>query len=111
MGVIKHFYINMDEIIGRFLKVMKSDGKLVVISDHGHGMRCTHCFNINEFLRKRGYVKSIADGKILSREFIIEKLKNGVLNFMHEHDLEDYISKVAKLVPNAKKIKKGKPIT
>lgn len=108
---IRKFYIFIDEIIGRYLEVLEPDDRLIVISDHGHGMRCTRCFNINEFLRKRGYVKSVAEGKIFSKQLIVEKLKNGVLNFMHEHNLEDHISTIAKLVPNAKKIKQGKHIT
>lgn len=110
-SAIKNFYILIDEIIGKFKKAMAPDCRLIVISDHGHGMRCTHCFNINEFLRKHRYVKSVAEGKIFSKDLLIEKLKNGVLNFMNEHNLEDYISKIAKLVPNARKIKKGKHIT
>jgi predicted AlkP superfamily phosphohydrolase/phosphomutase len=110
-GKIREFYISIDKIIGDFQKAMAPDDKLIVISDHGHGMRCTHCFNVNEFLRKHGYVRSVAEGKILSRQLLIEKLKNGVLNFMHEHNLEDYISRIAHFIPNAKKIKMGKHIT
>jgi len=108
---IKKFYIYMDKIIGDFLKLLDPNDRLIVISDHGHGMRCTHCFNINEFLRRHGYVRSVAEGKIFSRQLLIEKLKNGVLSFMHENNLEDYMSKIAKLIPNAHKIKKGKHIT
>lgn len=108
---IRKFYIFIDEIIGKFQEAMAPDGRLIIISDHGHGMRCTHCFNLNEFFRKHGYVKSVADGKLFNKQLVIEKLKNSVLNFMNEHDLEDYISKIAKFVPNAQKIKKGKHIT
>ena len=108
---IRKFYIFTDKIIGDFINALDPNDKLIVISDHGHGMRCTHCFNVNEFLRKHGYVRSVAEGKIFSKQLLLEKLKNGVLNFMHEHNLEDHISKIAKFVPNAKKIKKGKHIT
>lgn len=108
---IKKFYIFTDEIIAKFMEVLDPGDQLIVISDHGHGMRCTQCFNLNEFLRRQGYVRSVAEGKIFSKELLIEKLKNGVLNFMNEHNLEDYISKIAKFIPNAKKIKKGKHIT
>ncbi len=108
---IKNFYILIDKIIGSFLEALGPNDQLIVISDHGHGMRCTHCFNVNEFLRKHGYVRSVAEGKIFSKQLFIEKLKNYVLNFMHDHNLEDYISTIARIVPNAKKIKKGKHIT
>lgn len=108
---IRQFYIFIDEIIGEFLHTLGSDDQFIVISDHGHGMRCTHCFNLNEFLRKHGYVRSVAEGRIFSKQLLLEKTKNGFLNFMHEHNLEDYISKIAKFIPNANKIKKGKHIT
>ena len=48
---IEDFYIFIDKVIGKFIDVIDSDTQLVVISDHGHGMRCTHCFNINEYFR------------------------------------------------------------
>ena len=108
---IKKFYVFIDEIIGKFVGALGPDDQLIVISDHGHGMRCTHCFNINEFLRKHGYVQSVAEGKLISKELILEKLKSGVLAFMDKHNLEDYVSKIARFIPNAGKIKKGKHIT
>jgi len=108
---IKNFYIEIDQVIGRYVALLEPEDKLIIISDHGHGMRCTHCFNINEFLRDQGYVKSSAEGKIISLKLIVEKLKNSVLGFMHKHDLEDYISVIAKFIPNAKQLKKGKHIT
>ena len=108
---IEDFYVYMDTVIGKFLEAMEPRDRLVVISDHGHGRRCTHCFNINEYFRNLGYVKSKADGKVLSLRFIIEKMKNRFLNFMNGHDLEDYISVVATFIPNSKNLKKGKHIT
>jgi len=84
---------------------------LVVVSDHGHGMRCTHCFNINEYFRRKGYLTSEAEGKIFSKQLIVEKLKNFVLQFLNRHDMEDYIQVIAKFIPNAKRLKKGRYIT
>ncbi|MBU4444420.1 alkaline phosphatase family protein [bacterium] len=109
--VIDEFYILIDGIIGDFLKSIEPEDSLIVFSDHGHGMRCTHCFNINELLRQRGYLQSTADGKWISYQLIVERLKNSVLNFMNEHNLEDYIRVVARFIPNAKNLKKGKHIT
>lgn len=110
-NVIKEFYILIDHAIGQFAEALEPSDELMVISDHGHGMRCTHCFNINEYLRRKGYLKSSAEGKPISKQMIMEKLKNQFLTFMHDHDLEDYISVIAKFVPNAKRLKKGKHIT
>jgi len=108
---IKKFYIFIDQLIGQFIKTLGPDDRIIVISDHGHGMRCTHCFNINELLRKHGYVKSVADGKIFCKELLLEITKNYFLHFLNEHNMEDCIRKIAKFIPNAKKIKKGRHIT
>lgn len=110
-NAIQDFYVEADRIVGEFLKIMGADYQLMLISDHGHGMRCTHCFNINEYLRKKGLVVSLAEGKKFSKKFIAEKLKNRFLKYMNDYDLEDYISLVAKFVPNAKMMKKGKHIS
>lgn len=110
-NAIREFYIAMDKIVGQYIDEMTPEDRLIIISDHGHGMRCTECFNINELLREHGYVRSVAEGKVLSKQLILEKCKNAVLEFMHKNDLEDYISKIAKFVPNAKKMKTGKHIT
>ena len=110
-GVIERFYIYIDEVIGMFLDSIEPETLLVVVSDHGHGMRCTHCFNINEYFRKKGYLVSEAEGKIFSKQLIVEKLKNSVLQFLNKHDMEDYIQVIAKFIPNAKSLKKGRHIT
>jgi predicted AlkP superfamily phosphohydrolase/phosphomutase len=110
-GAIRDFYIEVDRIVGTFLEALDPDQRLMLISDHGHGMRCTHCFNINEYLRREGLVVSQAQGKRFSKKMLIEMLKNRFLKFMNDHDLEDYISVVAKFVPNAKAMKKGKHIS
>lgn len=109
--VIEDFYIFIDKIIGKFLNAIDLDTQLIVISDHGHGMRCTHCFNINEYFRRKGYLKSHAEGRNFSKQIIMEKTKNWLLQFLNDHDLEDYISDIAKFLPNAKAIKTGKHIT
>lgn len=110
-GVIERFYIYIDKIIGMFLDSIDPETLLVVVSDHGHGMRCTHCFNINEYFRKKGYLTSEAEGKIFSKQLIVEKLKNFVLQFLNKYDMEDYIQVIAKFIPNAKHLKKGRHIT
>jgi predicted AlkP superfamily phosphohydrolase/phosphomutase len=110
-NAIRDFYIIIDQIIGRYLHACDPMDRVLIISDHGHGMRCTQCFNMNEYLRKRGDLKSAAEGKWLSLPLFIEIAKNHVLSFMHKNDLQDYISVVAKWVPKAKQLKKGKHVT
>lgn len=108
---IHDFFVYIDQVVGSFMKELAPGDLLMLMSDHGHGMRCTHCFNLNEYLRRKGYLKGASKSGIFNKKVIIEKLKNKVLRFMHDHDLEDYISKIAKLVPNARELKKGTHIT
>lgn len=104
---IDDFFQSVDAVVGDFLATLNTNDRLLIISDHGHGMRCTHCFNCNEFLRRKGYLESASGGKRFSKKIVVEVLKNKVLKFLNDHDLEDYISKIARLVPNAKELKKG----
>lgn len=108
---IKDFFRHIDSIVGQFMAEMRADDLLILISDHGHGMRCTECFNINEFLFRKGYLKSNSTKQRFDHKVLIEKCKNRVLKFLHDNDLEDYISKIAKFVPNAKNMKKGAHLT
>jgi len=108
---VTDFFKLTDNIVGQFMEKLNDNDVLIIMSDHGHGMRCTHCFNMNEFLRQKGYLKSAAGKKRFSNKIILEVMKNKVLKFMNDNNLEDYISVVAKFVPNAKALKKGTHIT
>jgi predicted AlkP superfamily phosphohydrolase/phosphomutase len=104
---IDEFFAEADKILGRFMDAMSDDEILMVMSDHGHGMRCTHCFNFNEYFRQKGYLKSASGESKFNKKIIIEKMKNRVLKFLNDNDMEEYIGKIAKLVPNAKALKGG----
>ncbi len=108
---VPDFFKLTDDIVGQYMAELRDNDVLIIMSDHGHGMRCTQVFNTNEYLRRKGYLKSADGDKKLSKKIIIEKLKNKVLKFMNDNNLEDYISVVAKFVPNAKALKKGSHIT
>lgn len=107
---IERFFGVVDRVVGQFMETLDENDTLLIMSDHGHGMRCTHCFNFNEFFRRKGYLKDTSAGNRFSKKILIEKLKNRVLRFLNDNDLEEYISKIAKLVPNAKELKKGSHI-
>ena len=63
-NVIKDFYILIDEIVGKFLEAVDSDTTVLVFSDHGHGIRPTKLININELLRRQGFL--VTKAKTLS---------------------------------------------
>lgn len=109
---IKKFYQLFDEILGRYMNDLDNQTSLMVISDHGHGMRCTKVLNINEILRRAGFVKSRVNHlKYLDLKYLAEKFKLGVLEFVYRFDLEDLMYTVSKYIPNRKALKKSTFIT
>jgi len=108
---IRSFFNTIDGIIGRYSDALNADDMLLIISDHGHGMRCTHTLNLNEFFRKEGLLYFGDRSLPKFHTIAIEKTKNAVLSFMRKNDLEDYMHIIARLVPGAKALKKGEHLT
>lgn len=109
---IKEFYLLFDKIIGMFMEDLDSKTALMVMSDHGHGRRCTKVLNINEILRKGGYIKSkVGRFKFLDKKYLIEKAKLGVLEAVYHLNLEDFLFAVTKYIPNRKALRKSTFIT
>ncbi len=108
---IKEFFTKVDDIIGRFNALLEPDDMLIIMSDHGHGMRCTHTLNLNDYFRKEGLLYSDKTFSPKIHMILLEKMKNAILSFMRKNDLEDYMHIVAKFVPNAKALKKGEHLT
>jgi predicted AlkP superfamily phosphohydrolase/phosphomutase len=99
---IKRFYVLFDSIIGDFMDNLYEDTVLLIISDHGHRRRCTQSLNLNEILRRHGYVRT--SGGIKS---LIERLKILTLRTLSRYDLEDWIYKIARFIPARKALKKS----
>ncbi len=104
---IKDFYIVFDEIVGDFRKSLVDDTVLMVISDHGHGRRCTKNLNLNEILRKKGYLETTGKGTEALFKKLVEKAKVFVLSTMSKYGMQEWIYKVARFVPNRKALKKS----
>lgn len=105
-GAIERAYRQFDALIGDLLAASGPDTGVLVISDHGHGRRCTKVVNFNELLRRRGWLVSKARGRFDHR-YILERAKNAALQFVNDHDLEDWMFRLARFVPNRKALKKS----
>lgn len=106
-NTIKNFYIFFDNIIHEF-QMTFPESVIMVLSDHGHGRRCTDVVNINEFLRQKGYLFSKADkARLLSYKFIIEKTKVFVLNLFYKYNIEDFLYKITPYIPYKKSLKES----
>jgi predicted AlkP superfamily phosphohydrolase/phosphomutase len=103
---ILDLYRELDGIIGEFLKEIRDGHSLLVISDHGHGRRCTSSLNVNEFLRRRGYLKTgIGRAFFLNKNYWIEKLKNNVLQLLFTLKMEEYAYYIGRMLGNPKRYK------
>jgi len=61
--VIKDFYHLMDNVLGKLLDSIDNKTTTIILSDHGHGMRPINIVNINEILRRKGFLKSTIQNK------------------------------------------------
>ena len=85
-NVIEEFYLLYDEFIGKFIAAADSNTTVLVISDHGHGMRPTTLVNINEILRNKGLlVPKIKRASFRDQYFVLEMLKGKAVNFINRH--------------------------
>jgi len=83
--VILDFYKFYDEnVIGRFLELIDSDTVLIILSDHGHAMRPVKVVNINEILRKKGFLRTEGGKRSIKNSFI-DKTKKSLLSIIDQH--------------------------
>lgn len=103
--VIKDFYILHDRMVGKLIEAAGSDTAVILLSDHGHGMRPVKLLNINELLRQKGLLIPRAAGPA-GRGVLraVEKAKRTALNFVSRHDMGNAAAKLLRLFPAAKKV-------
>ncbi len=101
---VKDFFMLLDSIVGKFADRLSPDRKLLIVSDHGHSRRPTRALYINEMLRREGLLKT-PQGKVpgISPVAIVEKTKTAFLRMMHRLDLEDWVYKIASVIPKEKR--------
>ncbi len=101
-GIILDYYKIFDEILGEFIEI-NPEASLIVISDHGHRSRPIKTINLNEYLRKEGYlVSKKQNNKVIStiRKTVLEVITR--LNI--EHWAIKIVSKSQKLAKSSKSI-------
>jgi len=101
---IKRFFVLLDSILGDFMAKLSSSQALVVISDHGHGMRPPRALFTNEMLRREGLLKT-RRGQVpgVNTVALTEKCKSAFLRTMQRLDLEDLVYRIARMIPKEKR--------
>ncbi|HJX36993.1 MAG TPA: alkaline phosphatase family protein [Anaerolineae bacterium] len=102
-NLIRETYKVFDDVIGQLMD-QHPDATVVVLSDHGHGMRPTKTVNINELLRQMGLLAPKGH-RLNPLPRAMEGLKRMVLDFVHERELDYWLLALGKasLVSSASK--------
>jgi len=85
---IPNFYELLDEFVGKILKNIPENTKIIIISDHGFES-CDRIFSLNRWLANEGYLKW--------EKSISTKIRKLPLNLMDKLGLKDILKKV---IPN-----------
>jgi hypothetical protein len=97
-------YELIDSIVGRYAQ----EGRVIVISDHGHGRRCTRMIFVDEVLRRVGMVVESASGpRPLSAPYLVERAKRIALGLTYRFALEAPAYKLARKLPSRKALKQS----
>jgi predicted AlkP superfamily phosphohydrolase/phosphomutase len=101
---IKDFFVFLDSLVGEFINRLAPDQVLLIVSDHGHTRRPARALYLNEVLRREGILKT-REGKVpgLSPVVLVEKSKTAFLRMMQRLDLEDWVYRIAGLIPKDKR--------
>jgi predicted AlkP superfamily phosphohydrolase/phosphomutase len=103
--VIKDFYVLYDKKIGELLSAVNSGSTVIIFSDHGHGMRPVNLVNINEILRKEGYLVSKGGQNHQSNlSRFTEMAKRAADRLISVHGVEVIAARLLRLFPWARKI-------
>jgi len=101
-------YLMFDDILGDYMKRAGDDTDIIVISDHGHGRRCTEVVNVNELFRRKGWlqVKGGNNNPFHPRR-VLQQSKRTAMELLDRFDLTDYTHRIAKLIPQTRALKKA----
>jgi predicted AlkP superfamily phosphohydrolase/phosphomutase len=88
-SIILEFYKRVDTIVGSF-QTLCPDVPLIVLSDHGHGMRPTQTVNVNRALREHGIYYANSKASHIGK-YVLEKLKVTLLAFSDRLDLDHLV--------------------
>ena len=100
---IKNFYILHDKLVREMIENIDSDTAILILSDHGHSMRPIKLLNINEILRKKGYLFP-KEGTLTPLYDINEKLKRIAVNVASKTELRTLLLNILRRFPKVKEM-------
>lgn len=107
-ATVHEFYQLFDGILGDYMDAVGDDMEIMVLADHGHGRRCTDVVNVNEILRRRGWLKTKAgNSNPVHPRRVLQRMKTSAMEALDRWDKTDLTHRIAKLLPGVRKLKKG----
>lgn len=107
---LERFYRLFDETIGIFRQEVGADTRMLVMSDHGHGRRCTELINFNELLRREELLVCRGGNNPFSKAKLMERGKNAAITYAHAWRLEGLLQRISRRIPNRKALKRGEHV-
>ncbi|WAC06781.1 MAG: alkaline phosphatase family protein [Thermodesulfobacteriota bacterium] len=103
--VIREFYTLIDKVVGDLVLVL-DDVCVIIVSDHGHGIRPTNLLNINEVLRQSGYLYPSAGktGKKINPLYHTKFLKKAMMSYVNRFGVGNIGLKLSQKFPIWKKV-------
>jgi predicted AlkP superfamily phosphohydrolase/phosphomutase len=99
---ITDYYVLFDSIVGEFRRV-HPEATLIVMSDHGHHMRPIKTININEHLRRHGYLVEQGKNSLLKNQ--LRRLALEAANKLNiEHSLIKLLARSKKITQVSKSV-------
>jgi predicted AlkP superfamily phosphohydrolase/phosphomutase len=95
------FYALYDRELGRLSNRIGSDMPLLVLSDHGHGLRPNRLFNVNELLRQHDYL-AVHEGVINPVNRLSERVKHMAVDIAQRTALRATALKLLRRFPAIK---------
>lgn len=97
------FYALHDHVVGTLASMVDAQTTVLVMSDHGHGMRPVKIFNINRLLCDHGLLQ-LKPGSGQRRMAMLKQIKNSSMAFISRFELGPFAARVLKAAPWTKNL-------
>jgi predicted AlkP superfamily phosphohydrolase/phosphomutase len=97
------FHRLYDDLLGSLLSAAPADASILIISDHGHARRPVKLVNVNEILRRSGFL-SAKEGKNAGMLTMFERLKRLAVDLAQKSGMRPAAQTILRMFPRIKKM-------
>jgi predicted AlkP superfamily phosphohydrolase/phosphomutase len=100
---IRDFYALHDRVIGTLISAVDEETSVVILSDHGHGMRPPKILNINRLLHERGLL-ALQRRSGTARSSVVRWAAEQAMGLAGRYELGDVAAKILRWAPWTKQL-------